>query len=1021
MKKIFTLFAFIAIVLSSSAQEMQVKDLSLTGMVKTQFSRMGRGYTSLEDATGNSLQIYNESASWAYGEYTVTAYLAADDITVSGTGTWNLVNEVETLVATLTDDEQTVTYNITATVSAIKNYTLTCNDAQYFKPASAEATTFVGQVEGVTLKITIDNMKTGNNAEVYGVYGETDILAESVAVMGNTSKYMLSGTFDDAIGNTYKVSMKATPMAKTPIEVTNASYAEENGNIVITGLWNDSDLTVTLNTSSTTDNLVYEEATLVVGDIQATSAAATFTQTADGFTLTGEFIQADETAIYTLSISGTYSTIPVVIASDIASYLSEEEEVLTVTGLSAEKVGYIGSLVLQVYGWDGGGKSSGYAAILTLEGEEVAFCDNGLMITLDATGVMTITGKMLGYPYDYRLNAQVSPKQAKTIQVVSDNMEVTKDIADPKDLKLNASLKGYTIEILLYRAVSNPYKTYAHKTFQASVNGTNVVLADTVAGSATFSQEGDLAKFEASLIYNMDTLALTLTGLPYAAPEDIVPVDTVDLNFVNATVVYKMSMNRINATSEVPEAELFIGYGIANYKAMIGTHTAADFSYDTELILEGQKITFLRGEMTVKQDGDNKLMTAGLLGNNRVWYNIQLTTAAELPTEDHVIILTFDKFYADPSYTPEETITDKQGNNITVGGDWLISLKNDDAQFTFDYYGGTPDTFTGSFTIDNIDTDFSYGYYQGTRVNYKTCNLTITETHPTATITRYVLEADITSEEDVHYLVHATHDVLTATETVTAEILDAEITLTDYGFLLTAKHDEQNLDIQLAIQWSFGVEGYFSSKVVDTVNTNITHKGNTFDPMEMEMEIVFEKELTTGNPGYSIPSLRFMSPDTLEYNLKIEAPIMVNDTVGITCTNLTWDESQKAEDAIMFEASDEAYSVFGMLNDSSINIGTYDSEKATVELTHTATGKSITALITTIVIAGNPLQADFTVEVELLGDDSNMYLIHLSKTNTTTALDNITYGENTTIKVIKNGQLIIIRNGEKFNAQGVRL
>jgi hypothetical protein len=40
--------------------------------------------------------------------------------------------------------------------------------------------------------------------------------------------------------------------------------------------------------------------------------------------------------------------------------------------------------------------------------------------------------------------------------------------------------------------------------------------------------------------------------------------------------------------------------------------------------------------------------------------------------------------------------------------------------------------------------------------------------------------------------------------------------------------------------------------------------------------------------------------------------------------------------------------------------------------------------------------------------------------NTTTDIDNITNSENTTIKVIENGQLIIIRNGEKFNAQGVR-
>ena len=309
MKKIFTLFAFIAIALSIHAQEMQTKDLTLTGMVKTTTSRMGRGYTSLDDAKGNSIQIYNESAQWAYGEYTVYAYLVDDDITVGSTGTWDLVDGVETLVATLTDEEQTVTYNITATVSSLKTYTLTCGNAQYFKTTSSiETTTFIGQVDGVTLKVTIDNMKTGSNAEVFGVYGETDILAESVTVTGTSSRYTLSGTFNDAIGNTYKVSMRATPMAKTPIEVTNASYAEENGNIVITGLWNDSDLTVTLNTSSTTDSLVYEEATLVAGDIQANSTAATFTKTVDGFTLTGEFIQADETAIYTLTISGASTT-----------------------------------------------------------------------------------------------------------------------------------------------------------------------------------------------------------------------------------------------------------------------------------------------------------------------------------------------------------------------------------------------------------------------------------------------------------------------------------------------------------------------------------------------------------------------------------------------------------------------------------------------------------------------------------------------------------------------------------------
>lgn len=45
----------------------------------------------------------------------------------------------------------------------------------------------------------------------------------------------------------------------------------------------------------------------------------------------------------------------------------------------------------------------------------------------------------------------------------------------------------------------------------------------------------------------------------------------------------------------------------------------------------------------------------------------------------------------------------------------------------------------------------------------------------------------------------------------------------------------------------------------------------------------------------------------------------------------------------------------------------------------------------------------------------------VTREDAATGLDNITNGENTTIKLIENGQLIIIRNGEKFNAQGVRL
>ena len=313
-------------------------------------------------------------------------------------------------------------------------------------------------------------------------------------------------------------------------------------------------------------------------------------------------------------------TTAVVTASENASYTADEN-VLTVTGLSAEEVGYDGSLSLQVYGWDGGGNSAGYAAILSLSGEEAAFCDDGLMITRSQEGLLSITGKMLGYPYDYQFDAQVHPKQAKTIYVVSDKMQVGLHPSEETDLKLTARANRYTIEIDLFGGVSKQYGTYSSREFFAAINSTAVELAE-ASGVATFSLEGGLAKFEASFIYNMDTLVLTLTGFPYEKPEDIVPLDTAELYFEGAKMQYKMGMNRIEATSTNPQAKLFIGY----MGTLISTVDAADFSYNSALTLNGENITFLRGQITVTATGDNKIATAGLLGNDRVWYNIQLTT-----------------------------------------------------------------------------------------------------------------------------------------------------------------------------------------------------------------------------------------------------------------------------------------------------------------------------------------------------------------------------------------------------------
>lgn len=316
-------------------------------------------------------------------------------------------------------------------------------------------------------------------------------------------------------------------------------------------------------------------------------------------------------------------TTALVTAGANASYTTGE--ILTVTGLSAEEVGYHGSLTLIVYGWDNtGGAAAGYAGNLQLAGEETAFCDEGLMITKNQD-LITITGKMLGYPYDYQLNVQVSPKKASTIEIVSDNMEVAPDVWEPNDLKLTAHARGYAFEISLIGGMQKQYATYSADALFATINNTSVSLVENT--SAIFSQEGELAKFVASFVYESDTLALTLTGAPYVDPANIVPNDTVEYTIYKAYIGKMGGFNTVSGKNDAIEIKIQVPNG--NW---LNGVDESSFSYGSYVKVAGQKLTILRGNLKVVEADTNKSAAIGILGSDHVWYSIHATTAEEVNT-----------------------------------------------------------------------------------------------------------------------------------------------------------------------------------------------------------------------------------------------------------------------------------------------------------------------------------------------------------------------------------------------------
>lgn len=316
-------------------------------------------------------------------------------------------------------------------------------------------------------------------------------------------------------------------------------------------------------------------------------------------------------------------TTAIVTAGANASYTTGE--ILTVTGLSAEEVGYNGSLTLIVYGWDNtGGAATGYAGTLQLAGEETAFCDEGLMITKNQD-LITITGKMLGYPYDYQLNVQVGPKKATTIEIVSDNMEVAPDVWEPNDLKLTAHARGYAFEISLFGGMQKQYGTYSADDLFATINNTSVSLVENT--SAVFSQEGELAKFVASFVYESDTLALVLTGEPYVDPANIVPNDTVSYTIYKAYIGKMSGFNTVSGKNDAIEIKIQVPNG--NW---LNGVDESSFSYGSYVKVAGQKLTILRGNLKVVEADTNKSAAIGILGSDHVWYSIHATTAEEVNT-----------------------------------------------------------------------------------------------------------------------------------------------------------------------------------------------------------------------------------------------------------------------------------------------------------------------------------------------------------------------------------------------------
>lgn len=286
--------------------------ITLSGLLK--YSNEFRGYTTLQNVEGDTaFFVYNYvDGVPAYGEgYSVTANLG--DLTLEGTGSWKLIDELETITAVLYNEERTAVYNVTVSAKAPEVHNLTCTDALYVENISEwmSELTITGVIDEAALKISVYDWQEATAGTYYQVMGvlndEVYIQPESAEVTIVDTKLTIAFSAVDEFGNTYNVNVTATPKPNTPLVVENATFTVDGDNLTIQGQWETKSVVVALVGWSTTKYGEYN-AVLMTGtgeaedDIYA-EFSAVLSKDGTTATLTGVAVNWDGTK-YDVTISG---------------------------------------------------------------------------------------------------------------------------------------------------------------------------------------------------------------------------------------------------------------------------------------------------------------------------------------------------------------------------------------------------------------------------------------------------------------------------------------------------------------------------------------------------------------------------------------------------------------------------------------------------------------------------------------------------------------------------------------------
>ena len=248
-------------------------------------------------------------------------------------------------------------------------------------------------------------------------------------------------------------------------------------------------------------------------------------------------------------------------------------------------------------------------------------------------------------------------------------------------------------------------------------------------------------------------------------------------------------------------------------------------------------------------------------------------------TERDTVKLSFEEFQVGPDFYEDYE-------------EWYVAVGNGSCGFRFDWYSAD---FEGTFTIDDIETEYSYGWYlddwdEEVYVEYVEVEMTTSKKAVDEYTDLLTLDATVLGDDDVVYVISATHKVLKPKETIELAIEGGTMTW-DVDWEL-ATLDAKSNDMEIYMEWIC----WWATNPVsiyDVMDYTIKYKGDTLELIGLDMTVDAVKN-DAGVIGYEI-YMEMLSNEPIQYNVTVFAPIESTETVEIEINNMVIDASS-AED-----------------------------------------------------------------------------------------------------------------------------